>query len=70
MKALVGAVVLFTFCVTPFLSAFGPTRDGGQGTAGENCKVNELNFGTYWAGPKIAHADLIGKVVLVEAWGS
>lgn len=32
--------------------------------------VEDLNLGTYWYGSKITHGDLVGKVVLVEVWGS
>lgn len=42
----------------------------GQGPADPNAHVKDLNLGTYWYGAKLAKADLRGKVVLVEIWGS
>ena len=44
--------------------------EAGQGTAAEDARLDELRFGTYWYGAPIGHEDLIGKVVLVELWGS
>ena len=46
------------------------TWDEGQGKAEPDAVVSELRLGTHWAGPEITHEDLIGKVVLVELWGS
>ena len=42
---------------------------GGLG-AQESITIDNLNLGTYWFGPEITKADLAGKVVLVEMWGS
>jgi hypothetical protein len=33
-------------------------------------RVEQLNLGTYWGGAPIDQRDLIGKVTLVEIWGS
>lgn len=44
--------------------------DDGQGTAQPNTRVEGLNLGAYWYGAEIDKADLTGKVVLVEIWGS
>jgi hypothetical protein len=44
--------------------------EAGQGPADPDAKVEGLNLGTYWYGAKITHEDLVGKVVLVEIWGS
>jgi hypothetical protein len=33
-------------------------------------RIEQLNLGEYWFGPDIQHEDLVGKVVLVELWGS
>ena len=44
--------------------------DSGQGTADKNANAAGLRLGTYWYGARISHADLRGKVVLVEIWGS
>ena len=43
----------------------------GQGPVGEGpIRIQDLNLGTYWYGAKITNKDLLGKVVLVETWGS
>ena len=43
----------------------------GQGPVDSGpIEIGDLNLGTYWYGAKITHKDLIGKVVLVETWGS
>ena len=33
-------------------------------------ELDDLRIGTYWYGARITNRDLIGKVVLVETWGS
>ena len=42
----------------------------GQGTAEADAHLDGLNVGTYWYGAPVDKRDLIGKVVLVEIWGS
>lgn len=42
----------------------------GQGPADPNAHIKDLNLGTYWYGAELSKADLRGKVVLVEIWGS
>ena len=42
----------------------------GQGTADPDAAIGDLNLGTYWYGATIDKKALIGKVVLVEIWGS
>ena len=42
----------------------------GQGEADPNATIDGLNIGTYWYGAPVDKRDLIGKVVLVEIWGS
>lgn len=42
----------------------------GQGPADPNAHLQDLNLGTYWYGAEVSKADLRGKVVLVEIWGS
>ena len=32
--------------------------------------IDGLNLGTYWSGAEVTKNDLVGKVVLVEIWGS
>lgn len=45
--------------------------DSGQGPVDSGpVLVENLRLGTYWYGAKITNKDLIGKVVLVEIWGS
>jgi hypothetical protein len=36
----------------------------------DNITIADLNLGEYWAGPKVSNKDLLGKVVLVEIYGS
>ena len=42
----------------------------GQGPADMSAKVEGLRLGTFWYGAPLKHEDLVGKVVLVEVWGS
>ena len=42
----------------------------GQGTAAPGATVEDLNLGTYWYGVDVDKRALIGKVVLVEIYGS
>lgn len=42
----------------------------GQGQGAPDARVDEFQFGEYWYGADIGHDELIGKVVLVELWGS
>lgn len=42
----------------------------GQGPADANAHVDDLSLGTWWYGAQIDKRDLLGKVVLVEIWGS
>ena len=47
------------------------TADQGQGPVkGDNIRIDDLRLGEYWYGAPLSQADLIGKVVLVEIWGS
>jgi hypothetical protein len=39
-------------------------------SAEESATLSELSLGEYWYGAEITHDDLVGKVVLVELWGS
>ena len=52
------------------LLAWPVCADDGQGTAAPDASVDELNLGTYWYGANVDKRALIGKVVLVEIWGS
>ena len=43
----------------------------GRGPQGQGpVRVADLDFGTHWFGPELRQEDLVGKVVLVELWGS
>ena len=42
----------------------------GKGTADPDAHIKDLNLGDYWYGAEIDKKDLLGKVVLVEIWGS
>ncbi len=44
--------------------------EGGQGTADPDSHIKDLSMGAYWYGAQIDKRDLLGKVVLVEIWGS
>ena len=61
---ILGLVTLTAFLALPLAA------DEGQGTAAPGATVDELNLGTYWYGVDVDKRDLIGKVVLVEIWGS
>ena len=57
--------------------ALGPTRTlvaapaEGQGPIeGENVRIEGIDLGTHWFGAEIDRQDFVGKVVLVELWGS
>ena len=39
------------------------------GPKGES-QIQKLRLGEYWFGAEVKQADLVGKVVLVEIWGS
>ena len=36
----------------------------------QEVRLQGLRLGDHWYGPEVDHADLRGKVVLVEYWGS
>jgi hypothetical protein len=38
--------------------------------SGDDLRIEQLRVGTYWGGAPIDLRDLIGKVTLVEIWGS
>jgi hypothetical protein len=55
------------------LAAAGGLAVAGQGQGpveGDVVRVEKLRLGEYWYGAQLTHDDLIGKVVLVELWGS
>ena len=58
-----------TFCLLAL--AVTLYAGGGQGPVSPGpIEIQDLNIGTYWYGAKITNKDLLGKVVLVETWGS
>ena len=54
------------------LAAVGLANAGdGQGPLKrEDVRIDDLRLGQYWYGAPITENDLVGKVVLVELWGS
>ena len=48
----------------PLLMAGSHARSEGEP------RIDTLKMGTYWYGAEITKKDLLGKVVLVEIWGS
>ena len=58
------ATALLGLTLTVFAGAGqGPVKPGP-------IVIEDFNIGTYWFGAKISNKDLLGKVVLVETWGS
>ena len=51
--------------------AFSALAGDGQGPVKPGpIEIGDFNMGTYWYGAKITNKDLLGKVVLIETWGS
>ncbi len=46
------------------------TTAGAGAAPPDDIKLDNLNLGTYWFGQKVMKKDLMGKVVLVEIYGS
>ncbi len=60
---LAAGAVLATFALA--------TADEGQGPIeGDNVRVDRVNVGEHWYGAPVTNDTLVGKVVLVELWGS
>lgn len=60
-----------TYLLALSLFAAPATPEDGQGPVDSGPVVlDDLRLGTYWFGAKITNKDLLGKVVLVETWGS
>ena len=66
MRALPTVALILGAC----LLSLPAHAEQGQGTAEAGANIDGLNLGTYWYGAPIDKRDLIGKVVLVEIWGS
>ena len=60
MKKIALALLAAGFLFAPAASAVPP----------DDVTLADLNLGEYWAGPKVSKKDLLGKVVLVEIYGS
>ncbi len=60
---------LFAAAALALCAGYTPAGQG-QGTVKGQPKLDGLTLGTYWYGAQIDKADLKGKVVLVEIWGS
>jgi hypothetical protein len=53
------------------LIALPASAGAGQGPVDPGpIRIEGFNIGTHWFGAKITNKDLLGKVVLVETWGS
>lgn len=66
MRRGLGVAVVALLAVSG-MRAFGAD---GQGPADANARLDDIRFGTYWAGQDVTLKDLKGKVVLLEIWGS
>ena len=55
-------------------SALGAQTDSGPAPQPSPKKapprIEGLDFGKHWFGPKVSHDDIAGKVVMVQYWGS
>jgi hypothetical protein len=60
MKKIALALLAAAFVLAPAAAAAPP----------DEIRIADLNLGEHWAGPKITKKDLLGKVVLVEIYGS
>ena len=56
--------------LTAALLLGAPKAGFGQNDPAIGSSVDEVRLGEYWYGKKIDKKDLIGKVVLMEIWGS
>ena len=55
---------------TAVLIAFLTFLNPSTPTTAEEGRIQDLRIGDWLYGPRISHDDLIGKVVLLEYWGS
>ncbi|MHC4470124.1 MAG: hypothetical protein ACYTDY_03520 [Planctomycetota bacterium] len=51
-------------------TALALLASGDPVRSAEEIRIDDLRLGTDWYGAKVTHEDLVGKVVLVELWGS
>ena len=63
-------VLILGLFLAVVLVALPLRADDGQGTAEADAHIKDLSLGQYWYGAEIDKSDLLGKVVLVEIWGS
>lgn len=60
-----------TLLVTLLGATLAVAQEHGQGPVESGpIQVKDLSLGTHWFGSAIGNKDLVGKVVLVETWGS
>ena len=64
-----------TLCAAAVLACcawwtYGAIAGEGQGKLTGEVRIEGVDLGTYWYGAKIDKKDLLGKVVLIEQWGS
>ena len=67
-----GAVLPATLAIAMLaLGTAVAVADEGQGPVeGDVVRIEDMRLGDYWYGAEISQEDLVGKVVLVELWGS
>lgn len=61
---------LFAAAAAAGMLGMSAAQAGPAPQEAKESRIEELRLGEYWFGPDIQHADLVGKVVLVEIWGS
>ena len=62
---------LLPFALALLLPTLTAAAGDGQGPVKPGpIEIGDFNMGTYWFGAKITNKDLLGKVVLIETWGS
>ena len=63
-------VLFLTALWLGFGAATAPAQKPAQKPAQQPAQLAELQLGDHWYAAEATHADLRGKVVLVEYWGS
>ncbi len=53
-----------------FTAALAVVPHGSVAEPANDARIEELHLGAYWYGAPLSQEDLVGKVVLVELWGS
>lgn len=60
----------FPLIVALIIAMAMPIPTLAQADPAIGASIDEISMGTYWYGKQIDKKDLIGKVVLLEIWGS